>query len=143
MFGKKSKILIFKPTFALPKKNQKKMQRTLDTYLKKLYLCNTIRENTKACNPKRIEPFREMAEWFKAAVLKTVVLKSTGGSNPSLSAKVPPLTSGGTFFVLVSVLVSVEKLFKGYFMSEKPNVPYKLARFIFSPRFSCPNACFV
>ncbi len=29
-----------------------------------------------------------MAEWFKAAVLKTVVpLCGTGGSNPSLSAK--------------------------------------------------------
>ncbi len=28
----------------------------------------------------------EMAEWSIAAVLKTVVLKGTGGSNPSLSA---------------------------------------------------------
>ena len=28
-----------------------------------------------------------MAEWSIAAVLKTVVLKGTGGSNPSLSAK--------------------------------------------------------
>ena len=28
-----------------------------------------------------------MAEWSNAAVLKTVVLKGTGGSNPSLSAK--------------------------------------------------------
>ena len=28
----------------------------------------------------------EMAEWSNAAVLKTVVLKGTGGSNPSLSA---------------------------------------------------------
>ena len=28
----------------------------------------------------------EMAEWFMAAVLKTVVAKATGGSNPSLSA---------------------------------------------------------
>jgi hypothetical protein len=28
-----------------------------------------------------------MAEWLKAAVLKTVVGKLTGGSNPSLSAK--------------------------------------------------------
>jgi hypothetical protein len=31
----------------------------------------------------------EMAEWLKAAVLKTVVGKLTGGSNPSLSATVP------------------------------------------------------
>jgi hypothetical protein len=30
--------------------------------------------------------FGEMAEWFKAAVLKTVVGQPTGGSNPSLSA---------------------------------------------------------
>ena len=29
-----------------------------------------------------------MAEWSNAAVLKTVVLKGTGGSNPSLSAKI-------------------------------------------------------
>ena len=28
-----------------------------------------------------------MAEWSIAAVLKTVVLQGTGGSNPSLSAK--------------------------------------------------------
>ena len=28
----------------------------------------------------------EMAEWLKAAVLKTVVGQLTGGSNPSLSA---------------------------------------------------------
>ena len=32
--------------------------------------------------------FGEMAEWSIAAVLKTVVLRGTGGSNPSLSAKV-------------------------------------------------------
>ena len=31
--------------------------------------------------------FGEMAEWSIAAVLKTVVLRGTGGSNPSLSAK--------------------------------------------------------
>jgi hypothetical protein len=29
----------------------------------------------------------ELAEWSKAAVLKTVDEKSSGGSNPSLSAK--------------------------------------------------------
>ena len=29
----------------------------------------------------------EVAEWSIAAVLKTVVLRGTGGSNPSLSAK--------------------------------------------------------
>ena len=32
--------------------------------------------------------FGEMAEWSIAAVLKTVVLRGTGGSNPSLSARV-------------------------------------------------------
>ena len=31
----------------------------------------------------------EMAEWFKAAVLKTVEVKASGGSNPSLSALFP------------------------------------------------------
>ena len=30
--------------------------------------------------------FGEVAEWSIAAVLKTVVLRGTGGSNPSLSA---------------------------------------------------------
>ena len=30
--------------------------------------------------------YGEMAEWSNAAVLKTVVPKGTGGSNPSLSA---------------------------------------------------------
>ena len=30
-----------------------------------------------------------MAEWFKATVLKTVVVKATLGSNPSLSATFP------------------------------------------------------
>tara|TARA_B100000886_G_scaffold310122_1_gene244712 strand:- start:163 stop:336 length:174 start_codon:yes stop_codon:yes gene_type:complete len=29
----------------------------------------------------------EMAEWSNAVVLKTIVQKCTGGSNPSLSAK--------------------------------------------------------
>ena len=38
---------------------------------KKLYFCR---------------PIGEMAERFNAAVLKTVVLHGTGGSNPSLSA---------------------------------------------------------
>ena len=31
--------------------------------------------------------FGEMAEWSIASVLKTDVLRGTGGSNPSLSAK--------------------------------------------------------
>ena len=31
----------------------------------------------------------EMAEWSNAVVLKTIVPRGTGGSNPSLSAKAP------------------------------------------------------
>jgi hypothetical protein len=38
-----------------------------------------------------------MAEWFNAAVLKTVEPKGSGGSNPSLSAK---KLLKGAFFVL-------------------------------------------
>ena len=33
-------------------------------------------------------PYGEMAEWSNAPVLKTGVLRGTGGSNPSLSAKI-------------------------------------------------------
>ena len=33
-----------------------------------------------------IAPYGEMAEWSNAPVLKTGVLRGTGGSNPSLSA---------------------------------------------------------
>ena len=33
-------------------------------------------------------PVGEMAEWSIAAVLKTVEVKASGGSNPSLSAKI-------------------------------------------------------
>ena len=35
-----------------------------------------------------ITPYGEMAEWSNAPVLKTGVLRGTGGSNPSLSAKI-------------------------------------------------------
>ena len=38
-----------------------------------------------------------MAEWSNAAVLKTVVPRGTGGSNPSLSAKKPFFFKGGFF----------------------------------------------
>ena len=46
-------------------------------------------------------PFGEMAEWFKAPVLKTGVGQLTVGSNPSLSAdaKIPPIFIGGIFGV--------------------------------------------
>ena len=39
-----------------------------------------------------------MAERFNAAVLKTVVLHGTGGSNPSLSATKEPNQYGWVFF---------------------------------------------
>ena len=41
------------------------------------YLCTTFRKS---------KPLGEMAEWSIAAVLKTVELRGSGGSNPSLSA---------------------------------------------------------
>ena len=41
-----------------------------------------------------------MAERFNAAVLKTVVLHGTGGSNPSLSAKQKPGHRPGFLFLL-------------------------------------------
>ena len=40
----------------------------------------------------------EMVEWSITAVLKTAVLRGTGGSNPSLSAKNPKGTNIGSFF---------------------------------------------
>lgn len=37
---------------------------------------------------RKVKYVGELAEWFKAAVLKTVEVKASGGSNPSLSAKI-------------------------------------------------------
>ena len=55
------------------------------------YLC-TRKSETKSHNAKcgcdAIQTIGEMAEWSNAPVLKTGVLRGTGGSNPSLSAKV-------------------------------------------------------
>ena len=45
--------------------------------------------------------FGEMAEWSIAAVLKTVVLRGTGGSNPSLSAKLQVKGSSNSRLLLV------------------------------------------
>ena len=42
----------------------------------------------------------EMAEWSNAAVLKTVVPRGTGGSNPSLSAKKIHWFKTNGFFVV-------------------------------------------
>ena len=51
------------------------------------YLCTAF--NEKHFYLKRfLVVFGEMAEWSIAAVLKTVELRGSGGSNPSLSAKV-------------------------------------------------------
>ena len=44
---------------------------------KKQYFCTRFRRRARG----------KMAEWSIASVLKTEVLKGTGGSNPSLSAK--------------------------------------------------------
>ena len=41
----------------------------------------------------------EMAEWSIAAVLKTVDLQGSGGSNPSLSAKRKKLAERLAFFI--------------------------------------------
>ena len=49
---------------------------------KKPYLCSAFEKKHFSQRS-----FGEMAEWSIAAVLKTVVLRGTGGSNPSLSAK--------------------------------------------------------
>ncbi len=46
---------------------------------KKLYLCTAFEKESISLG--------EVAEWSNAAVLKTVVLQGTGGSNPSLSAR--------------------------------------------------------
>ena len=42
--------------------------------------------------------FGEMAEWSIAAVLKTVEVRASGGSNPSLSAKPADYFSGFYFY---------------------------------------------
>ena len=53
-------------------------------FQKYAYLCNPLHRKDEAGE---IEfDFGEMAEWSNAAVLKTVDLNGSGGSNPSLSA---------------------------------------------------------
>lgn len=42
---------------------------------------------TTFASPLKDKGIGEVAEWSIAAVLKTVVLQGTGGSNPSLSAE--------------------------------------------------------
>ncbi len=50
-----------------------------------------------------------MAEWSNAAVLKTVVLQGTGGSNPSLSAS----------YKSKSKQVPVSKHLRGFFVCRR------------------------
>ena len=59
----------------------KKEERSCE-FKNKLYLCIAFEKEHFSQRS-----FGEMAEWSNAAVLKTVVLKGTGGSNPSLSAE--------------------------------------------------------
>ena len=56
-----------------------------------MYLCTRFQENRST---------GEMVEWSITVVLKTTVLRGTGGSNPSLSAKNVKLLLG-VFFVFV------------------------------------------
>ena len=54
--------------------------------------------------------FGEMAEWSIASVLKTDVLRGTGGSNPSLSAKV---ADNERLLLLTAMFDCVIKLYNG------------------------------
>ena len=58
-----------------------KKRKSACRFKNKLYLCIAFEKEHFSQRS-----FGEMAEWSNAAVLKTVVLKGTGGSNPSLSA---------------------------------------------------------
>ena len=51
----------------------------------------------------------EVAEWSIATVLKTVVPRGTGGSNPSFSAQHQIITAFLKFYVLYSVQISIIK----------------------------------
>ena len=57
-------------------------EKTFGSFHKSLYLC-TRKQATKATSLQG-----EMVEWSNTPVLKTGVLQGTGGSNPSLSAKI-------------------------------------------------------
>ena len=49
----------------------------------------------------------EMVEWSITTVLKTVVLRGTGGSNPSLSAKEKEFSSNAELFLCFPVVWNV------------------------------------
>lgn len=54
----------------------------------------------------------EVAEWSNAAVLKTVVLRGTGGSNPSFSAK----WLKKAILTVSSVALELKSPFRGVFL---------------------------
>ena len=53
----------------------------------------------------------EMAEWSIAAVLKTVEVKASGGSNPSLSARTPKVLKYHTLGVFLFLFFTLLTLF--------------------------------
>ena len=61
--------------------NSRKKRKYVCRIKNDLYLCTALREKHFLK-----EEFGEVAEWSIAAVLKTVVLRGTRGSNPCLSA---------------------------------------------------------
>ena len=67
---------------------------------KKYYLCTAFQTKSR-----QNKTFGEMVEWSITTVLKTVVLRGTGGSNPSLSAKelTRDTQSGVSFFLLTPI----------------------------------------
>lgn len=73
-------------------------------FQKYAYLCNPLHREDEAGEIKF--DFGEMAEWSNAAVLKTVDLNGSGGSNPSLSAEKWLTGSVSHFFYLISQKIS-------------------------------------
>ena len=71
----------------------KKKQKKIVINHKEFYICTRKREIVRRSG--------EMAEWSNAAVLKTVDVQASGGSNPSFSAKPSSLLEG--FFVLKNI----------------------------------------
>ena len=59
---------------------------TLNKHLQSTYIIKWIEMNILCILFSQVKNIGAMAEWFKAAVLKTVVRPRTGGSNPSRSA---------------------------------------------------------
>ncbi len=63
--------------------------------------------------PLYLQPIGELAEWSNAAVLKTVEGHTSGGSNPSFSAKEIRNESFG-FFCLFRILLKGASFFLKY-----------------------------